>query len=66
MAVAAVVVLIIAVELGKLSHMMTAASGRSPALPCLAAYLVLLRFSGLFAFTQFLFQTLTIEGFESP
>ena len=35
-----------------------AASGRSPALPCFAALLVLVRFSGLFAFTQFIFQTL--------
>ena len=34
-----------------------AASGRSPALPCFAAFLVLVRFSGLFAFTQFIFQT---------
>ena len=34
-----------------------AASGRSPALPCFAAVLVLVRFSGLFAFTQFIFQT---------
>ena len=33
-----------------------AASGRSPALPCFAAFLALVRFSGLFAFTQFFFQ----------
>ena len=32
---------------------LAAASGRSPALPCLAAFLVLVRFSGLFVFTQF-------------
>lgn len=36
---------------------LVAASGCSPALPCFAALLVLLRFSGLFAFTQFFFQT---------
>ena len=34
---------------------LVAASGCSPALPCFAALLVLLRFSGLFAFTQFFF-----------
>ena len=34
-----------------------AASGRSPALPCFAVFLALVRFSGLFAFTQFFFQT---------
>ena len=36
---------------------LAAASGRSPALPCFAAFLVLVRFSGLFVFTQFFFQT---------
>ena len=36
---------------------LAAASGRSPALPCFAAFLVLVRFSGLFVFTQFIFQT---------
>ena len=34
-----------------------AASGRSPALPCFAAFLALVCFSGLFAFTQLFFQT---------
>ena len=38
---------------------LAAASGRSPALPCFAAFLALVRFSGLFAFTQLFFQTLT-------
>ena len=37
---------------------LAAASGRSPALPCFAAFLALVRFSGLFAFTQLFFQTL--------
>ena len=37
---------------------LAAASGRSPALPCFAAFLALVRFSGLFAFTQFFFQIL--------
>ena len=36
---------------------LAAASGRSPALPCFAAFLALVRFSGLFAFTQLFFQT---------
>jgi hypothetical protein len=39
---------------------LAAASGRSPALPCFAAFLALVRFSGLFAFTQLFFQTLNI------
>lgn len=34
------------------------ASGRSPTLPCLAEFFVLVHFSGLFAFTQLFFQTL--------
>lgn len=38
---------------------LAAASGRSPALPCFAAFLALVRFSGLFAFTQLFFQTLS-------
>ena len=36
---------------------LAAASGRSPALPCFAAFLALVCFSGLFAFTQLFFQT---------
>ena len=32
---------------------LAAASGRSPALPCFAAFLAVVRFSGLFTFTQF-------------
>ena len=36
---------------------LAAASGHSPALPCFAAFLALVCFSGLFAFTQFFFQT---------
>lgn len=36
---------------------LAAASGHSPALPCFAAFLALVRFSGLFAFTQLFFQT---------
>ena len=36
---------------------LAAASGRSPALPCFTAFLALVRFSGLFAFTQLFFQT---------
>jgi hypothetical protein len=40
---------------------LAAASGRSPALPCFAAFLALVRFSGLFAFTQLFFQTHFIE-----
>ena len=32
---------------------LAAASGRSQVLPCFAAFLALVRFSGLFAFTQF-------------
>ena len=43
-----------------------AALGRSPALPCFAALLVLVRFSGLFAFTQFIFQTRTLREFWLP
>jgi len=39
---------------------LAAASGRSPALPCFAAFLALVRFSGLFAFTQLFFQTLFV------
>ena len=35
---------------------LAAASGRSLALPCFAAFLALVRFSGLFAFTQFFFR----------
>ncbi len=35
---------------------LAAASGRSPALPCFAAFLALVCFSGLFAFTQLFFQ----------
>jgi len=38
---------------------LAAASGRSPALPCFAAFFALVRFSGLFAFTQLFFQTLS-------
>ena len=38
---------------------LAAASGRSPALPCFAAFLALVCFSGLFAFTQLFFQTQT-------
>ena len=38
---------------------LAAASGRSPALPCFAAFLALVCFSGLFAFTQLFFQTLS-------
>ena len=40
---------------------LAAASGRSPALPCFAAFLALVRFSGLFAFTQLFFQTQSCE-----
>ena len=36
---------------------LAAASGRYPAFPCFVAFLVLIRFSGLFAFTHFFFQT---------
>ena len=39
---------------------LAAASGRSPALPCFAAFLALVRFSRLFAFTQLFFQTLQV------
>jgi len=40
---------------------LAAASGHSPALPCFAAFLALVRFSGLFAFTQLFFQTQSCE-----
>ena len=40
---------------------LAAASGRSPALPCFAAFLALVCFSGLFAFTQLFFQTQSCE-----
>ena len=46
---------------------LAAASGRSPALPCFAAFLALVRFSRLFAFTQLFFQTpMSKDGFFRP
>jgi len=49
-----------------LHRLSAAASGRSTALPCLAAFLVLSGLLWIFTFTQFSFQTLTDRSGRSP